>query len=374
MSSTNELPALEQDRIDAMEQRIVTAHRGARTNRRRRLVAISGVAAGVLVLAAVVGPVVSNGGRLSSFGAGSAESGAVSADLPAVPYEFGSEDAPDSGSTDISGGPVAGTGTGTADAKSGATGASGSEAAATDGTAGREIIASASASVRVGDVVGALAQISATAASLGGYVESSDSSATGGFVDGSSMNTPASPSIDSGYITIRVPADRLIDAQNSLAALGEVTGSSTNRQDVTTQAVDLRARIEATQASVDRLQTLMAQAGSVADLLAAETQLADRQATLESFQQQLTALESQVSLSSLTVSLSVERPVQTAEPSGFFDGLVSGWNGLIASANGLLVGLGFLLPWLVVAGVVVAIVLAARRIRRRRPAETDKER
>lgn len=371
MSSTNELPALEQDRIDAMEQRIVTAHRGARTNRRRRLVAVTGVAAGVLVLAAVVGPVVSNGGRLSPFGAGSAESGAVSADMPAVPYESGSEIAPDSGLTDISGRPV--DGLGGLDAKSGATGASGSEAAAADGTAGREIITSATASVRVGDVVGSLAQISATAASLGGYVESSDSSATG-FVDGSSTSTPASPSIDSGYITIRVPADRLTDAQNSLVALGEVTGSSTNRQDVTTQVVDLRARIEATQASVDRLQTLMAQAGSVADLLAAETQLADRQATLESFQQQLTALESQVSLSSLTVSLSVERPVQTAEPSGFFDGLVSGWNGLIASANGLLVGLGFLLPWLVVAGVVVAIVLAIRRIRRRRPAQTDEAR
>ncbi len=363
MSSTNDLPALDPNRIDSMEQQIVTAHRGARTIRRRRVLGITGAAAGVLVLAAVAGPVVSNAGRLPSFGTGTAESGAVSADMPSMPEQFGTEEAPGSGLTDMSGRSVEGSNT--AGVESGANGTSVSGAASADGTVGREIITSATAGVRVSDVVGALAQISATAEALGGYVESSDSSSNPSFVDGSSR-LPAAPAIDSGYITIRVPADRLSEAQSSLADLGEVTSSSTNRQDVTTQAVDLRARIEATQASVDRLQTLMSQAANVADLLAAETQLADRQATLESYQQQLTALESQVSLSSLTISLTADRPVQAAEPSGFLDGLLAGWNGLVASANGLFIGLGFLLPWLVVVAVVVAVVVTLRRARRRR--------
>ncbi len=368
MSSTNHLPPLDQDRIDAMEHRIVMNHRDARSGRRRRVFTIVGAAASVLVLAAVVGPVVSGGGRAAneSGTAGTTSSGM----LPEAPMHNIDGATPESGLTDVSGEALPGAESGSA-ARSDA---ADSGAASADGLAGREIITTASASVRVTDVVGALAQISATASALGGYVESSDSSSNGVYDDPATTRLPTTPNVGSGYITIRIPADRLGDAQDSLAELGTVTGSSTNRQDVTTQAVDLRARIEATQASVDRLQTLMSQAGSVADLLAAETQLADRQATLESYQQQLTALESQVSLSSLTVSLSVETPVQTAEPAGFLDGLVSGWNGLVASANGLLIGLGFLLPWLIVAGAVVGVVVAVRRLRRHRATRVGDER
>ena len=102
---------------------------------------------------------------------------------------------------------------------------------------------------------------------------------------------------------MRVPADELTGVVDELSALGEVTASSVNRQDVTEQTVDLRARIDAAQASVDRLTELMAQAGSVADLIAAESALAERQATLESYEQQLKSLEGQVAMSSLTVTL-----------------------------------------------------------------------
>ena len=92
---------------------------------------------------------------------------------------------------------------------------------------------------------------------------------------------------DGAWITVRVPADELTGMVRELSALGEVTASSVNRQDVTEQTVDLRARIEASQASVDRLTELMSQATSVADLIAAESALAERQATLESYQAQL---------------------------------------------------------------------------------------
>ncbi|MFZ8393369.1 DUF4349 domain-containing protein, partial [Staphylococcus aureus] len=55
-----------------------------------------------------------------------------------------------------------------------------------------------------------------------------------------------------------------------------------------------------------------------------------------------------------------------ADPAGFGDGLVAGWNGLIATLNGVVIGLGFLLPWIVVAAVVVLIVWGVRRIVRKR--------
>ncbi len=56
----------------------------------------------------------------------------------------------------------------------------------------------------------------------------------------------------------------------------------------------------------------------------------------------------------------------SADPAGFGDGLRAGWNGLVVSLNALVIAIGFLLPWLAVAAVVVLIVRVARGARRRR--------
>jgi hypothetical protein len=157
-----------------------------------------------------------------------------------------------------------------------------------------------------------------------------------------------------------------MSAVGALSALGTVQSTSVSQQDVTSQAIDLHAQVDALQASVTRLTQLMRQAGSVADLLTAESALSKRQADLEAAQQQLKALESQVAMSSITVTL-VEKPAPAAAaPNGFGDGLTAGWNGLVAVFDAVVVGLGFLLPWLVIAAVVAAIVWLVLRLRRRR--------
>ena len=170
---------------------------------------------------------------------------------------------------------------------------------------------------------------------------------------------------------MRVPVRSSPPRSSELSSFGEVTASSIDRQDVTEQTVDLQARVDASQASVDRLTELMSQATSVADLIAAESALADRQATLESDQAQLKSLESMVDMSSLTVSLQpVTEPVK-ADGAGFLDGLIAGWNGLVATLNGIVIALGFMIPWLVVLGVAGLVVwFIVRLVRRRRAART----
>lgn len=124
---------------------------------------------------------------------------------------------------------------------------------------------------------------------------------------------------------------------------------------------------------MDRLTALMAQAQNVSDLIAAESALSERQALLESYQQQLAMLEDQVELSSLTVSLAPAVEKVEADPAGFADGLLAGWNGLVATLNGIVIALGFLLPWLLVAAIAALVVWGVVRLvrRRRRAAEAD---
>jgi hypothetical protein len=147
---------------------------------------------------------------------------------------------------------------------------------------------------------------------------------------------------------------------------GDVLSSSISKQDVTSTAVDLRARVDATRASVQRLTELMSQSGSVSELIEAEVALTDRQAQLESYEQQLDMLEDQVAMSTLQVQLTRPAPQASADPAGFGDGLRAGWNGLIVSLNALVVALGFVLPWLAIAAAVLLVVWIIRRARRPR--------
>ena len=158
---------------------------------------------------------------------------------------------------------------------------------------------------------------------------------------------------------------------DGLRQVGEVTATTVSRSDVTDQTVDLRARVAAGEASVARLTQLLAQAGSVSDLITAESALAERQAQLDSDRQVLQSVESQVAMSSLSVQLVERSPAVAADPAGFGDGLGAGWNGLVAVLNGIVIGLGFLLPWLAVAGVVSAAVWGVRHLVRRRRAERE---
>jgi len=353
------LPPLDEHRVSAIEARVfrsLAAARAARSAHRRRALSIGGAAAGLLVLAVVVGPLVS----VNGLSVGSSDSAAIAPDAAA-------DSAAGAGAESSEGSAPEGAGI------AGTLPAAGAPASST-----REIASTAAATVRVPSVADAIAALSASAVELGGYVESSSTSDTGGSTtaddsgdDRIEPSFPAPLPSGAGSVTLRVPADRLSDARASLTELGTVTESTVEREDVTLQAVDLRARAAAAQASVDRLTELVAQAGDLADLLAAESALTQRQAELESTRQQLTALESRVSLASLSVTVLPEETAAPADPAGFLDGLLSGWNGLVAAANAVLIGIGFLLPWLLVAAVVAAVVLAVRR--RRAPPAPDSD-
>lgn len=226
--------------------------------------------------------------------------------------------------------------------------------------ANRMIIRTATATVIVDDVLAATDELGDLADAHHGYVEAMG---TGGGRDDDATY---------GWVSLRIPSDELDAARKTLTGLGDVTSVEVSEDDVTSQAIDLKARIDALEASVDRLTELMAKAGSVGDLLEAEQALSDRQADLEAYQRELDHLSDQVSMSTLRVDLTTSNSAASADPAGFGDGFLSGWNGLIAFANGLVVAVGFLLPWvgaLVVAWLVVwGIIRIVRRRRRRRAA------
>lgn len=326
------------DEIASERPRAATATAGRSRGRRRGWLTGAGIAAafavGVLVTPAILNGV--GGSATSSAGGGA---------MPATGLTDDSV-----GGSVVRSVPEAATG---ADSPSTST-------EATDSA--RDIITTASATLRVQDIDGAADAVTALAAEYGGYVEGTEvgKSVT---IDGTA--SPAQPDPGYGWIAIRVPSADLATVVDRLGDVGDVLSSSISKQDVTSTTIDLQARVDATTASVQRLTELMTQSGSVADLIEAEVALTDRQAQLESYQQQLASIQDQVEMSSLQVQLTRAVEPTTADPAGFGDGLLAGWNGLIVSLNALVISAGFLLPWLALAALVAVAVWLIRRARRR---------
>lgn len=238
----------------------------------------------------------------------------------------------------------------------------------------REIITTAQVTLRVADVREAADALTALAAEHDGYVEATDI----GIDPAVPLDEASQPPVErgDGWIRLRIPAADLSAVLGEIDGEGEVLRSSIGRQDVTSTAVDLRARVAAARASVERLTELMSKSGSVGDLIAAEAALSDRQAQLESYEQQLKMLDEQVALSTIEVSLTERTSATPADPAGFSDGLLAGWNGLIVSLNAVVIAFGFLLPWLGIAAVALLIVwlVIRRRRARTRGRATDADR
>lgn len=356
-STTDDLPELSDAAVSRIESAVfaeIDAERprpapvaGTARSRRRRWLTGAGIAAAFVVGVLVTPPI------LTAVDGGGAMSTAESGDMPA------------NGVAQDSGG-------GSADQSAPGAITDSTESGAVAGDVGdseREIIATAAATVQVEDISDAASEIGALAAAHDGYVESTEI-AKDLAVDDTSAPAPSNSGY--GWISIRVPSADLTEVIDRLSDTGEVLSSSVSQQDVTSTAIDLRARVEATKASVTRLTELMSQTGTVAELIEAEVALTDRQAQLESYEQQLAALEDQVAMSSLRVELTRAAAPSSADPAGFGDGLLAGWNGLVVSLNAVVIAVGFLLPWIVLAGVVLLVVWTIRRSRRMRRARSQR--
>ncbi|OBI22317.1 hypothetical protein A5712_12830 [Mycobacterium sp. E2327] len=184
----------------------------------------------------------------------------------------------------------------------------------------------------------------------------------GGRVDSRSERSGSStPTVD---LVLRIPSDKLDAVLADAKKLGTVDSMSIGHNDVTSQRVDLDARIEALQTSVNRLLQLMGRAGNVADLLAAESSLTQRQAELDSLRAQRATLGDQISYATINVSLST-KPAAVPQP-GFLNALRHGWQSLLSAIHGVVMVAGFLIPWipvLAVGALVLFLVLRRTRFR-----------
>ena len=192
-------------------------------------------------------------------------------------------------------------------------------------------------------------QVSAIADRLGGYVQTS--STHGG---------------KSGFVTIRVPSNRFRTALSGLHKLGRIDGETVSGKDVTSQYVDLKARIHIAKARRRVLFGLMNKATSIEQTIRVQNALDDVQLRIEELQGDLNVLNDEVSQGTIRVSMrevgvKVEAATRVTNPSvgNAFDRAIAGFFGVV---SGVVIGLGYVIPAL---ALLVVLWLVVTRVRKR---------
>jgi hypothetical protein len=193
-------------------------------------------------------------------------------------------------------------------------------------------------------------------------------------VNGGSILSSSTEGGDSGSFTLRIPSANFDKAMVQLAQLGNVDSSASQGQDVTAQYVDLQAHRKIYLSRRKVLFGLMSHATTIGQTLTLQNELEQVQLKIDQITGQLNYIKKQVAESTIKVDLHEPGAAAAASPDAIdhpslgraWDHAVQGFFNILAAT---VIGLGYLIPLLLIAGIVFLAVRLARR--RRVEADAD---
>lgn len=236
------------------------------------------------------------------------------------------------------------------DSDGGAGGSAGSGANQTGGKLGSQLDAKV---VRTGDVSLEVpkARVGETVAAAGRVAAKH-----GGYVSESSSETAGEHPV--GSVTIRVPVAAFDAAFEELRGLGEVRHSGVRGADVTAEVTDVAARLRSLTATRTQLETLLARAKDVGEVLAVQQRMTEVQTEIEQLQGRQKALADSTSFGTLQV---VVQPPDAGSKSGFAKAWHDAVNGFVGGFEWLVAALGPIAFALLVGGVLLVLGRRAYR-------------
>jgi hypothetical protein len=169
----------------------------------------------------------------------------------------------------------------------------------------RSVVRTCSLTIKVGDAQKAERSVTNLVRAWRGFVEGSESTNL------DSRN----PSLT---MVIRVPESRFDDAIEAFEKLGERVAKTVSGQDVTSQLVDMNARLRNLRAQEETYRQILRQARRVGEVLEIQQHISSIRGEIESMDAQAKSLRRLAALSSLTLTLE-QRPSGPDAPQ------TSGW-------------------------------------------------
>lgn len=191
---------------------------------------------------------------------------------------------------------------------------------------------------------------------------------SGGYFEQSSINGTAEKGGRDASYTARIPAKDYQSFMESIGGIGSVTYSNEYVNDITSNYVDVQARLKSLYIKLERLQELEQNATTMEDLLAIEDRINEVQYDIENNTAQLKLYDDKVDYCTITINVSevvtyTEVKKDTAG-NRFREAFVSSIAGFMTFVQWFIIAVIYVLPYAVVAGIIVVIILLATKDQR----------
>jgi len=201
-----------------------------------------------------------------------------------------------------------------------------------------KIIKTASVTVEVKDVTGAVETLKTIAGQKGGYISST------------SIQKNSNDRL-SGYVVLRIPQAEFENTLAGIKAIGTVKSASTQGEDVTEEYVDLQAQKTSYQNQLAQYNAIMKQSTKVEDIIKVQEQIDRVQTELNRLEARLKYLNSRVDLSTISVSLQEPEPVGGDTGHNFVSTINEGIAGFFGMIDALIVLFFTLIPLIILGAI-----------------------
>lgn len=214
-----------------------------------------------------------------------------------------------------------------------------------------KIIKTASLTIELKDVPGAVESLITIAAQKGGYLSSTN--VRKGYNDRLSC-----------LIVIRIPQTEFENALSGVKTIGTAKSSSTQGQDVTEEYVDLHAQKTSYQNQLAQYNTIMKQSTKIEEIIKVQEQIDRIQTELNRLEGHLKYLNSRIDLSTITVSLQEPEPVGGETGHTFITTINEGIAGFFGMIDAIIILLFTLLPLIILDSIDTACTVGKEGIDR----------
>lgn len=204
-----------------------------------------------------------------------------------------------------------------------------------------------------------IAWIDARTKELGGYIESSSVSKSGGYYYGDVYKD-----LHRADYTIRIPESKLNGFLSDVEGNTNITYKQQSVEDVTLTYTDIVARQEALESEKAALSRLMEQAESMEDIITIQSKLTDVQYELDSIKSQLRVYDNKIDYSTIYLSITEVKPDELTItgrqtiPQRIAEGFVSSLKNTGRFLLELIIAIIVHIPQLVVIGAIIAVIIA----------------
>ncbi len=187
----------------------------------------------------------------------------------------------------------------------------------------------------------------------------------GGYFENTSVNGNQDQGNRHANLTARIPADKYDGFMNSVGDVGSLTSKDESVDDITSNYVDVESRLKSLNTKLERLQELEQSADNVTDLLEIEDRINDVQYEIENYTAQLKVYDNEIDYSTVSINLNEVATYTPIKKESFWHKLAEAFGGsfrgFVAFLQQLVIFIIYLIPYIIIVGIILFIVIKVRK-------------